>query len=145
MTIINSRKPQTMEVINKLESSPIEFYLTGSRFFGTYGERSDWDFFTQDCSNTHEFLKKLGFVETSGSTYRTDPLIATVYIHKDTDIHVQVVKDAKLKNAIQKRLREVADLYPDLVPLGDKSVMKKIWKLLIEVCKIFSPCPENIS
>jgi len=135
MVIANSKMPQILEIIRKLENSPIKFYLTGSRFFSTHDENSDWDFFTLDSLDARNFLKNIGFVKTSDSTYETDPLIDTIYMHTEANIHVQIVKDVELKNAVQERLRYVADLDPDLVPLKNKREMSKIWKLLIKFCQ----------
>ncbi len=72
----------------------INFRLTGSKFFGTQRECSDWDFFTEDSDHTREFLRGLGFSPVN--TYRDDATISAVFYwgrrFSSDSIHIQLVQ-----------------------------------------------------
>lgn len=79
------------------ESSHV-FYLTGSRYFGTQTETSDFDYFVKDGIDVRKELTNNGFVIESTS-YVGDPNIVLVY--RRDNIHVQCVADPIAKNWIQ--------------------------------------------
>lgn len=54
----NNKLPRELFTLN---SSKFEFHLTGSRYFGTANEYSDWDFFVQDSEEVRQFLLNNGF------------------------------------------------------------------------------------
>lgn len=63
MIHINILKAETpLKYINALGASDIDFYLCGSRLWGTASPTSDYDFVTQHHAETISFLKKTGFV-----------------------------------------------------------------------------------
>ena len=81
-----------------LNDSSYMFYLTGSRFFGTANNNSDWDFFVQDSPMLRVFLVKNGFKLDIHTGYDSC-LDAAVYQYKD--IHIQCVTDVELKIDVQ--------------------------------------------
>lgn len=104
---------------NIMRQSSLMFYPTGSRYFETATESSDWDYFVQDSPETNKFLEKYGF-ELESESYKADPVIVAVY--KLYDIHIQVVKNAVAKQRIQWDLLPVfAKLKPN------KELAKFLW------------------
>jgi len=90
--------------LDRLEQMAIPFYLTGSRYFGTSTEKSDWDFFTQYCRETCDKLESMGYVSYWGD-YHADKHIVHVYKHTSLPIHIQLVKDTRIKNLIQTTMK----------------------------------------
>lgn len=50
------------QIFNKMADSPLDFYLTGSRYMDVHTSTSDWDFLVQASLPNIEALKALGFV-----------------------------------------------------------------------------------
>lgn len=109
-----------------------KFQLTGSRFFGTSTEKSDWDFFTQDSPGVRLWLTTNGFVDSTGGTgYVDDGLCVDVFtfvgeherFNPSQYIQVQLVKDFSLKQKIQEQLSR---MYPTFT--RDKNLARAIWK-----------------
>lgn len=100
--IANEPFPQA-HILIALRNSEITFYPTGSRFFKTAKEDSDYDFFIsdEDDPKVRTFLLNLGFTEVH-SIYFDDNTIL-VYRH-DSGIDIQVVRDARLKELVQQLL-----------------------------------------
>ena len=125
--------------VQAIQSSKYDFYLTGSRYFGTGdAKRSDWDFFVYEhYRGIRDFLSENGFKReniTSYSNYGDDGFCAEVWYRKDGPrgcdmIHVQLVHDAKLKNRAQRIIRE--SINPEL--LKDKRISKAIWSMMFNV------------
>lgn len=71
----------------------INFRLTGSRFFGTSGRYSDWDFFAEDSFYARSFLTSLRFKTVT--TYKPDPTISQIFHWGERfsleSIHVQLI------------------------------------------------------
>ncbi len=86
-------------VLQELASLPMNFYLTGSRFFRSYTDSSDYDFFTADDPDTEELLLKRGFVVHSESSY-LDSETNKVLRHP-LGIDVQLVVDVFRKSKAQ--------------------------------------------
>jgi len=84
-------------------NSKFEFYLTGSRYFGTEKEGSDYDFFVLDSVELRDFLENNGFRKVKETGYK-DTNTVNVYIHDEYRIHIQIVVDVKKKLEIQKIL-----------------------------------------
>ncbi len=82
-----------------MANSEYKFYLTGSRFFGTQQQNSDWDFFVQKTISIDNDLSGMGFKREEKPSY-IDPICDTVWKHPD-GIHVQVVDDGRLKETAQ--------------------------------------------
>lgn len=132
MSIINHT--ETLPVaVQAIMNCPYDFYLTGSRYFGTAdAKRSDWDFFVDKRdSNIQRWLYENNFMfenSTSYTNYGDDGFCVEVWYRKDGPrecdmIHVQLVHDAYLKNRAQQIIRESID--PEL--LKDKRFSKAIW------------------
>lgn len=91
-----------------LINSAFEFTLTGSRFFGNARPDSDWDFFTQDCTQVQDFLEGLGFEKLIFQDYN-DCMTSRVYRHKGERIDIQCVKDATIKKCAQHWLMKAVN------------------------------------
>lgn len=120
MSVIGMNNSAPSFVRNMIESD-FTFYMTGSRFWGNYYSKSDWDFFTHENQMVYSWLVQNGFEVVSKSTY-TDLNCSTVM--QKGKIQVQLVKDAKVKNDIQKIL---FDNFPNGFP--DKEFAKRMWNL----------------
>ena len=86
-----------IEKIAELKKLDDVFYLTGSRYFNTHGNDSDWDFFVSNQNpGLHERLLNLGFnQDRKDIRYSGDRSISAVYTwgEKSTKIDIQVVYD----------------------------------------------------
>jgi len=110
-------------ILNTLMESEIDFYATGSRFFGGYVSQSDFDFFTDVTQVTADFLHSIGFVRDYETNYNSVE-VACVYSHEAANIHVQLVRDVEAKNIVQEILKE------EKAFLGiTKIEQRKIWNL----------------
>lgn len=80
----------------------IDFYLTGSRYFGCARPDSDWDFMVQDSPEVREFLKGLGFVQRVAPQYASN-LTTEVWEVQDghVTIQVQLSQDVQKKRAVR--------------------------------------------
>jgi hypothetical protein len=136
---------------DEMASSPFNFYLTGSRFFGYHSEMSDWDYFVEDTVEVREFLTNLGFSDMAtpilrpswdcwndqGSSrlsekfYDLQNMQGTnaIFEHSKTHIHVQLVQDPILKNEIQILLKKHG--FPWSV--ANKRQLRKIWNLAFQL------------
>jgi len=130
MTLINPKRLIT-NVFPEMENSNQEFYLTGSRFFGTHNENSDWDFFTEDCPEVRKELENLGFVEEQNSY--SDDLTNKVYVHQSARIHVQCVKNVWAKTVIQDCIAELSNEIPSFLKNASKSRKKWLWQTLVNL------------
>lgn len=127
-------------IISKMSSSPFDFYLTGSRFFGI--NSSDWDFFATNDHDVVSFLQDLGFeLLNDGKHYPSDDFdqeLVQVYRHKECLIDVQLVLSARTKKEIQDFIAPVlADLYKR--PNSDrKKAVRDVWRAAYWVYKGYS-------
>jgi hypothetical protein len=130
MTLNNQTELQkVLEVFNK---STYQFQLTGSRFFGTNREDSDWDFFTEVPkvlypTSVFDFLEDNGFYTRFNNHYDQDISFVSVYEHS-CGIHVQIVKDFEQKKAAQELLYKTPGAR---VALRDKEIAKILWTMAI--------------
>ena len=124
--IVNVRHEDS--IVRKMEEFPGKFYLTGSRFFGGVHSKSDWDYFTNDTYKTRAFLQLLGFVEDqkSAELQYDDFSLNTVFVLND--IHIQLVKDAFVKNKAQTFLLENVPMKS--IP---KASRKYVWNLALRI------------
>ncbi len=104
-----------------LRNSQWAFHLTGSRFFGTHTDQSDWDFFIEWNDQIELWLEENEFALDSQS-YANDPLFVKVY--KRDNVHVQLVDNAKIKARIQHRLKP---FFSAIKP--DKEMAQRFWQL----------------
>jgi len=104
----------TRNILEELEKSKFQFFLTGSRFFGGATAASDTDFFVQDSEEVRHFLShilQMRKVNTRDHNYH-DTHCNTVY--REGKIDVQCVKNAELKSRVQERFREKGILKPSV-------------------------------
>jgi hypothetical protein len=53
------KQRRMIDILHDVEG--FDFYLTGSRYFGTESSDSDWDFFTTDSEVLRDWLRVCGF------------------------------------------------------------------------------------
>ena len=114
-----------------LANSPFYFYQTGSRYFGTQTQESDYDFFTPIYGingftyNIMNWLEENGFQREGNEAAEkyNDNVTAAVYV-KD-NVHVQLVTNLNHKIAMQKLLFDSGVLNERV----DKDVAKKLWQV----------------
>lgn len=145
--ILGWKKSEQMVLLDLLNASNFEFQLTGSRFFGGYTEKSDWDFFVQYSPDINEFLKNIGFniIDISSPEWEDYQLAIehgkclNIYFSSDTfkSIHVQVVSNFEHKQMLQQKLFE-----SNWMKVSDKQTRKKMWALAYSLLP--EPKPEEI-
>ena len=114
--------------LSYIRNSKHEFYLTGSRFFGTQTESSDYDFFvTQSDEVTKELLANGFHLETE--TYEGDPVLTAVYRRDNVD--VQLVRNAKIKQHVQSKMKPMMQAFGIPESEVDKELQKKLWHLCL--------------
>jgi hypothetical protein len=111
----------TFSTLMQLNDSPIEFFLTGSRYLDNSTYESDWDFFTTHTEETETFLKGMRFKKLNTTCY-DDSNTVCVYNYKNIDI--QLEKDVEKKKIAQKTIKE-----NDLLR-GSKGDRKHIWNIV---------------
>ena len=131
--IQSATKDDTLSAIDIIGTSPFEFQLTGSRYFGTAKNGSDFDFFTKEVEGVEIFLAQNGFVNQPND-YRNDP--HTVRVYKKGEVHVQIVNRFQLKLAAQFALT------PILVNNWDKDTLKVLWKMMLDTLARYIKEPE---
>ena len=119
-----------MSKLSQLEKCKhINFCITGSRFFKTMNNGSDWDFFTEDSNETREFLANIGFKSTV--SYKSDPSITTVLQWGEKlwseRIHIQLISPETI--LVKEKAQQII-VDNDLVS-PCKSEMFIIWKAVI--------------
>jgi len=121
----------TQQALMEIQESEYDFQLTGSRFFGTEKENSDYDFFTQDYLSLADWLRAHDFINITQvvPTNYADPLVVAIY--QKGKVHIQAVNDAPLKQDIQECLRAS----PLKGGLGNKGYARDLWRLLVSVAK----------
>lgn len=127
-------------IMQKMGESDQEYFLTGSRFFGTHSQSSDYDFFTVYSEKMENDLKALGFTEITNHEYLDDHTFCKIYEFVDRmgTIQIQLVKsemiDAKIR--AQKLLKQYHDTHQ--LPT-DKESIRLLWQFAIfadDGCKI---------
>lgn len=113
--------------LKEVESLPQVFYLTGSKFFGNFGNKSDTDFFTNYSKEVCQFLiDEFGFVLLSNQQY-TSCDIEVVLFNQTENVHVQLVHNAEHKNRVQHKLKEKNLLGTD------KRHRQFVWNLALQL------------
>lgn len=131
MSIVGLPASEETTILNKLENSQFEFYLTGSRAgLNQVTSKSDWDFFTHNATNVEQFLRDIGF-KRSSTSYKDDPQIATVYRYTTDTSHidVQCVAEFEKKVRIQNALKKSQALY-GLTKAQARGVWRAMYELL---------------
>jgi len=148
-----------ISLLEEIKRSPINFRLTGSRFFDTCHQNSDWDFFVEDSeSRLGDFLGRF-FVRADNETerwspsiYLCDPTIATVWTNKvwstnpNDNIHIQVIKHElfHIKETAQRIIKDrnlicrglIQSLSSDVVKKINKYVWMSVQHTLLEIEKM---------
>lgn len=152
-------KNKTEQILEMIEKSPNKYYLTGSRFFGGATEKSDYDFFVQESPDVLQELNSWGMIDLSkqekvGSDYFDQMCVGVwggfqhlnreqqneVYYRANRDIpkyadhlvHIQVVKNAEVKNYVQALLFNSGLL----LIIKDKRMRKRLWDVCFSASKI---------
>jgi hypothetical protein len=84
-----------------LQQSNFDFFLTGSRFFGTERSDSDYDFFAKFDLSIFNFLAEQGFIrfDKQNSPYADSNLQS---LWQKGNIQIQLQVDADKKNKVQQ-------------------------------------------
>lgn len=131
-----SGRTTKLSTLELMEKSEFNFHLTGSRFFGTATEKSDYDFFIEDSEAVRTQLIKWRFyIESTGITY-ADTQTIRIYKHPD-NIHIQLVRNVPLKEKAQSILK-------DFYRKGNnyrmtKPQLRRIWDLVFDIIKNHIP------
>lgn len=123
MTVMNVDETMPPVVKAFFNTDKHEFYLTGSRYFGTHGLGSDWDFFVEDSLGVRQFLVSLGFEFVTNKDYGDDRMTVATYCYENVD--VQLVNDRYIKEKAQLLLKR------NSLISHDKITNKVIWTAMI--------------
>ena len=123
----------TIEVLKRLESSPFDFYLTGSRFFGLNDAYSDYDYFVKGSVDLYNFLIGEKFYRLPFDLY-DDPFVEDVYEFgpgANHRIHIQIGQTVEAKIRAQNRLLKLINKKPHFAPLlrGHGPQARALWTL----------------
>lgn len=145
--ITNANHLSTLPVnlLEEIKRSPIDFRLTGSRFFDTCHENSDYDFFVSESApGLGDFLGRF-FVRADNETerwspsiYVGDPTIATIWTNANWPanpnerVHLQVIKHQlfHIKKAAQRIIKDRNLICRGLTCSLPADVVKKINKFV---------------
>ena len=138
-------------VVGLLIKSDLNFYLTGSRFFGNVTATSDYDYFVKDCPEVEEFLKANKF-KAEGESYPSLVTTNCSRVFRRGIVHVQLVENPELKNKIQNILRESNFMGEFLVLVershhvfNRKTFMKHFWDTVCLIAELGKEEPSSIS
>ena len=128
-------------VLTWLKVTNMPVYLTGSRFFGTHTESSDYDFFVAVSSVTFKHMSQmndLGFQpEGPGTPYSSnpDPSISMIMRYSGglIQVHIQIIKDDWFGSKIraQHKIETLYKLLPDDMGRKSKDELKALWSSTI--------------
>jgi len=104
----------TIDTLEVLRNSTINFHLTGSHFFHSATVASDIDFFAQDDEKTAKFLVDCGFKRLETSSYIDTQ---TTAVFRKGSIDVQLVRDVALKDKVQEKIKALFPKFPHLTKL----------------------------
>jgi len=123
-------------IINTLIDSSLNFYPTGSRYFGGVTKDSDWDFFVEDSGQVRGFLDDLGFTPNDSETYDDSTVVGvwSYYTNNSRDkgltkIDVQLVGESRISSKLMVQ-RLLKDHFGNIGLPGDKQTQRDIWKLM---------------
>lgn len=139
---------QLDQALMDLETTPQQFYLTGSWSFGGSRPDSDYDFFTQDTQSIRTILDQLGYYKLSSYSYEGMPVDdnCAVVFRKDvmgdqgaevryqfyTHIDIQLQRDVQKKIKAQEILKKSGIF---LFLKKEKYLIHKIWELVYDAMK----------
>jgi hypothetical protein len=116
-----------------LSTSPFQFYLTGSRFFGSHRQESDYDFFTDLKPGLTDWLVLHGFIKDSSPDYNSVDIIQT-WKHCVMTVDIQIVVDAALKSKIQDLMR--ADPLRSMMGKVSKEELRALWQFALSAVAV---------
>lgn len=124
--IIGMEKSKRDQIIEAMEESSFNFHLTGSRFFKTDNDGSDYDFFTENNEEVVRFLLDLGFglPQTKYETDDVDDNCSAIMRHS-CGVDVQLSIDVKTRLVVQSIIFSSPRLRSQLY---DKTISRVIWK-----------------
>lgn len=138
--MIHNMNAKLSSIIEVMNQSTHDFYLTGSRFWNNHkNENADWDFFVNDSYEVRFFLKNLNFEFISNSSTYSDGQcngLMEFYNEKpvpekndiiEEKIHIQLVINSSVKKEVQLILFEN---FPN--GFVDKVTARLMWKLGLE-------------
>jgi len=120
---------ETAEAVKHLHVASYMFRLTGSRYFGSWQRRSDFDFFTENTASINSYLKSKGFVIVLSGDY-TDALTDLVY--RKGKVHVQIINNVLLKQRIQKAIND-SGVIGTIMRGSVKEITRKLWDLGVKL------------
>lgn len=100
VTGIEYNKLPTMISVTMAASPDFTFYLTGSRFWGTAKDNSDWDLFVEDSDEIRNWLFQMGFC-SHRNRYAGDKECSGVLEYVSSVGHVIQVQ--LVRNILKKR------------------------------------------
>jgi hypothetical protein len=125
------------EILTFLHNVSEIFNLTGSRYFGTHREDSDYDFFTYKFTNYKSFLASLDFQRISryveNNPHYVDENMAEVWRHKEAKIDIQIQKHFLLKIKAQKLIKNM-----DALVGVKKTQQHKIWNKAYKTVRLLN-------
>lgn len=122
-------------LISFSSTDKFEFVLTGSRYFGNFGDYSDWDFMVADAPELDAYMKLLGFCVVHNTSYNHDVDIVKVYEYKaacaNISFHIQVIRPDRfqLRQEVQQYMKEK---FP-LQVFRDKTIMSRLWETITDL------------
>lgn len=127
--IVNQVTDLTTRIIGLMAACfTLEFYMTGSRYFGNFHSGSDHDFFVQHSNHASQWLISNGFRLHMEGSY-CDAQTRCVYVHAEANVHVQCVLDAKIKHKAQEFIKT----WSRQLALMEKSQRSIIWNLAYDL------------
>jgi hypothetical protein len=121
---------ETRMVLEAIVSASFEFYQTGSRFFGHYDAKSDWDFFTPDSEEVRQWLQQLGFELESRGNYEGTVGISEVWKYSEGRVDIQLVNDVRMKHRVECLMRHDA-VMRRLIAKSSREERKALWSLAL--------------
>lgn len=138
-----------------LKNAEINFFLTGSRFFGGSNSESDWDFIARHTEDNETFLLSIGFKPNEDVQDYLDPMTTKVltkyFCHCEAEawninkkaheithgsecmkIDIQLCHDIDTKLKIRDILKKGFNSKP--IP-GDKYQRNKLWTMVYSLLK----------
>ena len=124
--MISNKANDSATVVALLHASPIEFHMSGSRFFGGHTEGSDWDFFTKDTPETRGFLEFSGFEKLRRKYYGGNHIKNNANaVYRLGKVDVQLIDDPELKLKAQDILQSSPAIIKNF--LNNKVSAKELW------------------
>jgi hypothetical protein len=129
--IHNQRKPYPT-VLYMMEQSKYTYYLTGSRYFGTAKDGSDWDYFVENCDEVRKELIDFGF-KSDVVSYPDSKYVQAVFKYEDEN-NVMYQIQCVIKAAEKERVQFL--MAPFMRTFGknlEKAAQKKLWDLALNL------------